>query len=95
MRGWDSTQLGLFASLASDPDPRVRFEFALRSLDRKIEIEATQLVGMVNSAGGDPWLLRVAGVSAKLRGMLGEVVKAQGDLAQVVTIFQAAGEGRS
>ncbi|MDE0595703.1 MAG: hypothetical protein OSB65_10700 [Roseibacillus sp.] len=91
VHGWDSTELGLFAPLASDPDPRVRFEFALRSLDRKIEMEVAHLVGMVKSAGGDPWLLRTAVVSAKLRGMLSEVVKGQRDLTQVVTILQAAG----
>lgn len=89
----EPAQSAFFKSLASDPDPRVRFEVALRALDKQVEIDASVLATLVTGAKGDPWILRTVAVAAKQRGVLSEVVLAQESLAAAQALLQAAKAG--
>lgn len=76
---------------AKDPDPRVRFELALRLLDPTIKFEVKGLSQLAQASPGDRWILQTVAAAARERGCLPEVVLAQEQLATAKELLEAGG----
>ncbi len=85
--------LALLPPRASDPDPRVRFELALRLLDPKLEVDREIFATLARTSGGDPWILRTVALAARRREVLTDVVLRMEDLETAVTMLREAKAG--